>query len=156
MFPYRRNCLDSKTIDELHLPHMGTRWKIEFDARSPSNPDHETWKVGISPALLDTLQKKGHAVKQARILLVSDVLADTREIFQGWSRPDTDDCFVFAGNPGKDYRSPTIEIPPPPNMIFLVFVLGDGTIDDWNWRPLGTEDPSRPEGIEGRRIWPQT
>jgi hypothetical protein len=135
---------------------MGTRWKIEFDARLPSNPDQETWKVGIAPSLLETLQKKGHAVKQARILLVRDVLDDTSEIFQGWSRPETDDCFVYTGNPGCDYRGPTIQVPPPPNMIFLVFVLRDGTIDDWNWRPLKADDPTMPEGVNGRRIWPPT
>jgi hypothetical protein len=132
------------------------RSKIEFNARLPSNTDQETWKVGIAPSLLETLQKQGHAVKQARILLVRDVFGDTREIFQGWSRPDTDDCFVYVGNPGHDYRGPTIEIPSPPNMIFLVFVLRDGTIDDWNWRPLKADDLTMPEGVNGRRIWPQT
>jgi hypothetical protein len=150
------NSLDANTIRRLHLPGMGTRWKIEFDARLPSDPDQETWKVGIASGLLEVLQKKGHVVKQARILLVSEVLSDTREIFQGWSRPGTDDCFVYAGNPGHDYRGPTIEVPPPPNMIFLVFVLRDGTIDDWNWRLLEADDPTLPQGVTGRRIWPQT
>ena len=150
------NSLDAKTIAQLHLPCMGTRWKIEFDARLPSNPDQETWKVGIAPSLCDTLQKRGHVVKQARILLVRNVLDDTREIFQGWSRPDTDDCFVYTGNPGYDCRGPTIEVPPPAKIIFLVFVLRDGTIDDWNWRPLKADDPTLPEGVNGRRIWPLT
>lgn len=150
------NSLDAKTIAQLHLPCMGTRWKIEFEARLPSNPDQETWKVGIAPSLLEILQKQGHAVKQARIFLVRDVLGDTREIFQGWSRPDTDDCFVYVGNPGYDYRGPTIQVPSPPKMVFLVFVLRDGTIDDWNWRPLKADDLTMPEGVNGRRIWPQT
>ena len=140
----------------LRFDRMGTRWKIEFDARLPSDPDRQTWKVGIAAGLLQALQKHGHAVKQARILLVRDVLDDTREIFRGWSRPDTDECFVYAGQPDRDYRSPTIQVPPPKGMIFLVFVLPDGTIDDWNWRPLRTDDPTTPEGIEGSKIWPQT
>ncbi len=155
-FPPRPNSIDAKAILQLHLPFMGTRWKIEFEARLPSNPDQETWKVGIAPSLVETLQKQGHAVKQARILLVRDVLGDTRGIFQGWSRPDTDDCFVYAGNPEHDYRSLSIEVPPQPNMIFLVFVLRDGTIDDWNWRRRDPEDPTIPTGITGRRIWPLT
>ena len=78
---------------------MGNRWKIDFDARKPSNPEQETWKVGIASSLLEALQKHGHAVKQARILLVKEVLGDTREIFQGWSRPDTEECYVYAGSP---------------------------------------------------------
>ena len=135
---------------------MGTRWKIEFEARSPSNPDKATWKVGIASDLLALLQKKGHTVRQARILLVGEVLRETRTIFEGWSRPNKDDCFVYAGNPERDYRGPTIETPSSPGMIFLVFVLPDGTIDEWNWRKVTVGDPSRPEGIKGRKIWPQT
>lgn len=135
---------------------MGTRWIIEFDARLPSKPDQETWKVGIAPAKLEILQRYGHEAKLVRILLVSDVLRDTYAIFEGWSRPDTDGCFVYAGKPGRDYPRRGIDTPAPPGMIFLVFVLPDGTIDDWNWRPINPEDPTIPEGINGRRIWPQT
>lgn len=111
---------------------MGTRWKIEFEARNPSNPDGEPRKVGISASLLDILQKKGHVVKQTRILLIEEVLREPWAIFQGWSRPNTETCFVYARNPGRDYRGPTIETPAPLGMTFLVFVLPDGTIDDWN------------------------
>jgi len=135
---------------------MGTRWRIEFDARHPNSPDQETWKVGIAQSKLEILQKFGHAVNQARILLVRDVLSDTRKIVQGWSRPDTDDCFVYVGGPGYDCRGSTIQVPPPPGMVFLVFVLPDGTIDDWNWRPVKREDATMPEGINGSKIWPQT
>ncbi len=135
---------------------MGTRWKIEFEARDPTNPEAERRRVGISPALLEVLQKNGHVVKQARILLIEEVLRETRAIFQGWSRPSMDACFVYAGNPGRDYRGPTIETPPPPGMMFLVFVLPDGTIDDWNWRKVAEDDPNVPEGITGSKIWPQT
>jgi hypothetical protein len=135
---------------------MGTRWRIEFEARNPSSPDQRRWKVGIAQSRLEVLQKFGHAVKQARILLIEEVLSDTRRIVQGWSRPGTDDCFVYVGSPGHDYHGPMIEVPPPPGMVFLVFVLPDGTIDDWNWRPVKRGDPTMPEGINGRTIWPQT
>jgi hypothetical protein len=114
------------------------------------------WKVGIAPGLLALLQQNGHVVKQARILLIDEVLRETRAIFHGWSRPGTEDCFVYAGNPGRDQHGPTIETPPPPGMVFLVFVLPDGTIDDWNWRKAAEGDPDVPEGITGSKIWPQT
>jgi hypothetical protein len=106
--------------------------------------------------LLELLQEKGHIVKQARILLIDEVLRETWAIFQGWSRPGTDDCLVYVGNPGQDYRGPRIETPSPPGMVFLVFVLPDGTIDDWNWRKVTASDPDMPEGVIGRKIWPQT
>jgi hypothetical protein len=133
---------------------MSTRWRIEFDARLPSNPNGQTWKVGIAAALLEVLQRHGHSVKQVRILLIEEVLNDTHAIFQGWSRPGTDECFVYVGKPKHDCHGPTIETPAPPGMLFLVFVLPDGTIDDWNWRPAAKDDLTAPEGINGRRIWP--
>jgi len=41
-------------------------------------------------------------------------------------------------------------------MIFLVFVLPDGTIDDWNWRKVDANHPDLPEGVNGRLVWQQT
>lgn len=46
-----------------------------------------------------------------------------------------------------------IEIPAPPSMFFLVFVLPDGTIDFWNWRPVSQVDSEAPEGVEGELLW---
>ena len=156
-FSGRRNSLDSKAIDELHLPRMGTRWRIEFETRKPSNPDQETWTVGIAPSLLEVLQKSGHTVKQARILLIKRRFSKTFGRFiKVRSRPAMDGCFVYVGSPAHDYRGPTITSPAPPRMVFLVFVLPDGTIDDWNWRRTRDDDPTIPAGIDGRRIWPQT
>lgn len=135
---------------------MGTRWIIDFDARLPSNADGDTWKVGISQAKFVNLQKYGHEARFVRLRLVEEVFNDTYAIFEGWSRPDTDGCFVYAGKPGRDYQRKGIQTPAPPGMIFLVFVLSDGTIDDWNWRPINSQDPTIPDGIKGRKIWPQT
>jgi hypothetical protein len=39
-------------------------------------------------------------------------------------------------------------------MLFLVFVLPDGTIDHWTWREQSKEDPGLPEGFaEGTVSW---
>jgi len=135
---------------------MGSKWRIEFEARLPGNPKRDTWTVGIAPALLDTLRINSHTVKQMRIMLVEGVLNAPIAIFEGWSRPDMDDCFVYAGRPIQDYRGRGIETPPPPGMMFLVFVLSDGTIDDWNWRNVGEDDQDLPDGMNGRQLWPLT
>lgn len=136
---------------------MVSRWRIEFDARSPIGSEGDTWKVGIAPAQLDALQTNNHTVKQMRIMLVEGVLSDPDAIFAGWSRPDTGDCYVYAGKPDRDYRGMGIETPPPRGMMFLVFVLRDGTIDDWNWRKVQADNPDLPEGLEGnKKLWPQT
>ena len=138
------------------LHSMGSRWIIEFDAIDSSNPEGSAWKVGIAPALLDVLRTNSHTVKLMRIMLVKEVLIGPCAIFGGWSRPEKDDCFVYAGRPNRDYRGKQIETPPPPGMIFLVFVLPDGTIDDWSWRRVLEDDPGLPQGISGRMLWPQT
>lgn len=135
---------------------MPSRWRIEFDARLPSDPERGTWKVGIAPALLDALRTNSHTVKQMRIMLVEEVLADPSAIFEGWSRPDTDDCFVYVGRPDRDFRGRGIETPPPVGMLFLVFIFSDGTIDDWNWRKARGDDSDLPEGVNGRKLWPRT
>jgi hypothetical protein len=92
----------------------------------------------------------------ARLLLVAEVLLTPDAIVSGWGRPDRDDCFVYVGRPSRDYRRISIETTPPPNQLFLVFVLPDGTIDDWNWRIADAADPSKPEGMKGHVIWPTT
>lgn len=76
-------------------PSMGSRWKIEFDAIDPGNPEGKAWKVGIAPAQLDVLQTNSHTVKLMRIMLVEEVLNGPCAIFGGWCRPDKDDCFVY-------------------------------------------------------------
>jgi hypothetical protein len=40
-------------------------------------------------------------------------------------------------------------------MFFVVFVLPDGTIDDWAWRPACKDNEELPEGITGEVIWPK-
>jgi hypothetical protein len=135
---------------------MGTRWRIEFDARSPRNPDGETWKVGIAPGKVENLLKSGDQRKLFRLQLIETVLADSCALFEGWSRPDMDGCYVYAGRPGRDYPRQGIDNPAPVGMVFLVFVLPDGTIDDWSWRPIDPEDPTIPKGITGKKIWPLT
>jgi hypothetical protein len=132
------------------------RWLLSFSVRSPSSPGDGFWTVGIQESKFRLMQQNGHSVKLARILLVKYTLENPRFIIEGWCRPDKDDCLVYAGKPTVDYRSASIECPPPPNMLFLVFVLPDGTIDDWTWRPVNDQDPEMPEGLNGKVLWQQT
>lgn len=131
------------------------RWLLTFEAIDPNNLNGH-WKTGIREADYKSIQIHGHEARQARILLVKQVLEGaTQLIFRGWSRPDMEDSYVYAGRPDRDYKSLTIETPPPPEMVFLVFVLPDGTIDDWNWRP-STIQKGIPDGVNGELIWPAT
>ncbi len=102
------------------------------------------------------LKENGHSVKFVRTLLVKQVLDATTAIFAGWSSPDRDTCWVYVGEPTNDYRSATIEAPPQKERVFLVFVLPDGTIDDWGWRAWRQDDHGLPEEVKGELVWRQT
>ena len=128
------------------------RWFYSSMARKPNNPD-ERWEVGVLEEKFRFLQRRGHQVKLCRLEMVKAVLDDTLAIIEGWSRPDSDDCFVYVGKPEFDRREIDIEVPPPPGMLFLVFVLAGGTIDEWGWRQQSESDPNIPDGVEGRVIW---
>jgi len=128
------------------------RWFVSFQAINPK--DLATcWEVGVSERHYRSLQNHGHEKAIARLMLVKEVLkGGTIEIYSGWSRPDKQDCFVYTGRPRRDFRSLRIETPPDKRLIFLVFVLPDGEIDEWTWRCLA-EDGKRPEGVSGDLIW---
>lgn len=131
---------------------MKGRWHLDFDAFKHCDPG--IWKVGIASRLFSALRRNNHTVKLARIKLVEEVVCAPLGIFEGWSRPDMDDCYVYAGTPARDFRGFTIDVPAPPGMMFLVFILPDGTIDDWNWREVQSDDPHLPVGVKGRQVWP--
>lgn len=133
-----------------------SRWFVSFSARSPQSPDDETWEIGISERKFRMLREKGHDVRLSRIILIEDTLNDTSIVYEGWSRPGKEDCYVYVGTPERDFRGPQIQVPAPPDMLFLVFVMASGEIDYWNWRRKSEDDPSQPEGVEGGTIiWPR-
>lgn len=138
---------------------MTTRWFYSCQAIDPNDPPDSFWEVGVSERLFRRLQNQGDARRLARLVLVEEVLVGgTDEIYAGWSRPGKEeDCFVYVGRPKSDYKSASIVTPPPKGMVFLVFVLRDGTIDEWTWRSLSEVEgeSNRPDGVKGKVIWPK-
>lgn len=131
-----------------------SRWTYSFVAQSPHGPE-ETWEIGISERDLKFLLQHGHTAKLARARLIEEVFEDPAKlvsIIQGWGR-HKDECIIYVTSPGHDYRSDRIETPPQHGRVFLIFVLPDGTIDDWCWRDEGSE--GRPDGVEGNIVWPR-
>jgi len=132
-----------------------SRWKYELTTKLPESPNKEVWNVGVHEQKINLLLKNGHKVRLCRLDIVKEVLSDPLAIYGGWARPDKEDCFVYVGKPAHDRRGPTIETPPPPKMLFVVFILPDGTIDDWNWRPQSESDQNVPQGVKkGKKLWP--
>ncbi len=131
------------------------RWFLPFSAIDPRNFSC-CWPVGISKKLYKIHQNKGNEKQIARIVLVDEILRpeNTIRIYKGWARFGKEDSFVYQGQPSRDYKSLAIETPPPPKMVFLVFILPDGTIDEWTWRSLRPDKENQVNGLaEENLIW---
>ena len=129
-----------------------SKWKFTVEAQSPESP-LRTWSTGFSERHLNLLVAKGHKEMLARARLAEEVLRTPEAIIKGWGR-DQAESWIYVGAPAHDYRSDSIETPPPQGKLFLVFVLPDGTIDDWAWRDARADEPGMPEGMKGSVIWP--
>lgn len=130
-----------------------SRWKYTFRAQATTTQTASAVEYGVHEGLIRSLITNGHSVKFARLILVETTLAQPSCIIKGWGRPDKEDCWVYVGHPTKDYRSASIETPAPPDMVFLVFVLPDGTVDDWGWRPKDINQPTMPKDVKGEIVW---
>lgn len=137
-----------------------SRWAISFEAIDPKNTVRK-WDVGLKFTKISLLQKRGHSVKLARCKLVEEVMACTNVLIQGWSRPEyNEEYLVYVGSPKYDKRKlgdvedGDIENPAPKGKLFLVFVLPDGTIEDWAWRDADPDNPSLPSDCKkGKVVW---
>ena len=132
-----------------------SRWLVTFETLDPRNPGADAWQVGIHESHLRRLRNSNHEAPLARIVLVEQVVSNPDMIISGWDRPDRGNCFVYVGRPKDDYRKLRIAVTAPPDMVFLVFVLPDGTIDYWAWRP-SQPNSSKPEGLTGEIAWQRT
>jgi hypothetical protein len=129
------------------------RWLLPFRAINPKNLD-SSWEIGVSERHYRYIQNHGHEKQIARLVLVQEVLeGGTVNLYKGWSRPEKEDSFVYEGRPTRDFKSLTIETPAPVGLVFLVFVLPDGEVDEWTWRPLTEDGGKQPDGIKGALIW---
>lgn len=131
------------------------RWKFTFDAIDPKDVT-KTWKIGITEDHYRRICNHGHEKAHARIILVDQVASSTIALYKGWNREGKhDDCYVYVGQPKYDYHkiAPEICVPAPPGKVFLLFVLADGTIDEWTWRQHADGDISTPLGVEGELLW---
>ena len=116
-----------------------------------------TWEVWIDQAHLESLTRGNLAPRFYRVMLVPIVLRHPAVVFEGWNRPEHDDDLCYAGVPPVDYRSDTIQVPPPPGKTFLVFVTRRGRITKWRWENADPDEAQYPENWRTRFrriVWP--
>jgi hypothetical protein len=102
--------------------------------------------------------EKGLAARFARVKLIPDAVKNPIMVLEGWKRDGYDKALIFVAKPVRDFRSPEIETPPPPGMLFLVFATPETyIISDWRWERADAEDPDVPEESlkrSERILWP--
>ena len=132
--------------------------KWTLDAIDPFGDDGAVWKVWVDQAHVDGLSRHRVDPRFYRLLLLSEVLSDPTAIFQGWEREGQDGGLCYVGSPAKDYRSESIEVPPPPGKVFLAFVTSRGKVSEWRWEDSDEDDPHFPKGYNKGRFtriaWP--
>lgn len=117
-----------------------------------------TIELRLSYAHTEGLGRKRLDPRYARLMLVPEVVQCPTIVLKGWQREGYEDALIYVGKPSKDFRSPTIETPPPKGMVFLVFVTPHTyTISDWRWERADDSDPDLPENVSKRCervLWP--
>jgi len=129
------------------------KFRYEFSTQDPTGGVGDTWKVGIPEWLFCEVRKYEHQAKFGRIRCILEMIESPSAIYKGWCRQGTEECWVYEGDVSTDYRSLQIETPQPPGTRFVVFILPDGSIDDWTWREQ--DDHGKPLDV-GQRVWPPT
>jgi len=111
----------------------------------------------VPSAFLQHLQRKGPVSKFFDAYLLAEVLSNPLHILRGLKREDYDEGLCYVAFPSKRYRGHEIELPPPPGLIFLVFVRSDWVVMDWEWRKVDDEAPSYPTNWKvdfAEEVWP--
>lgn len=118
------------------------RGYYEVEGRTP---DGQSRTFRVPTDLLTHLQRHGPTPKFYDALLLSFALNDWSHVYRGLKREEYEEGYCFVAQPPKRYRSHDIELPPPPGLVFLVFVRSDGIVMDWEWRKVDENDPTRPK-----------
>ena len=93
----------------------------------------ETREFWIEKDFLRSFYVKGAMDRWKAAYSVAEVLKSPAVIFQGNGSEGHDEVLVYAGLASHRYSRHGNELPPPPNMTFVVYVREDGVISWWDW-----------------------
>jgi hypothetical protein len=141
----------------LSMPVSPKFWTI--DALDPSDPSGcGVITLKLSYGHTDGLRSKRLDARYSRIMLIPEVVRHPTMVLRGWKREGYEDALIFVGRPTKDFRSSSIETPPPKNMVFMVFATpATHVISDWRWEHADESNPDAPENLLDRCervLWP--
>lgn len=88
---------------------------------------------------------------------VQEVLLSPKAIFVGL-RQFQQGGVCYVGRPSRRWFDSGSQGPPPPGMVYTVFVNPRDMVFDWGWERSDQENPEWPEGYQDRfyggRLWP--
>jgi hypothetical protein len=114
----------------------------------------------VSITYLDHLHKYGPEWKFWNLRILPEVLGHPIVIFQGLKREDYDGGLCYSRRVARRFQGPSIELPPHPDTVAVVFVNPDhrgNIVLDWDWRTEDLDRPGWPENWQsdfGETIWP--
>jgi hypothetical protein len=120
-------------------------------------------EVRIPEAYLEHLCANGPERKYYDADAIPDVLREPTSIHQGLRRAEFDESYCYCGKPKARWNGHSEE-PPPPGMLFVVYVSLDEdedrlTVFDWEWVKEDLDNPGCPPDCKQRftrQTWPTT
>jgi hypothetical protein len=111
---------------------------------------------------LDHLYKYGPEWKFYNLHILVEILGDPTVIFEGLNRDDFEGGYCYCGQASKRMQGTGIELPPPPEMVAVVFVnpsVRGNIVLDWDWRPEHPDNSGWPDAWQDhfeRLKWSKT
>jgi len=101
----------------------------------------------------------GDGHPSGRFSCVRQVLCNPAFIYSGNKRLEPVAGLCYCGIPTYRFTNGGSQCPPPPMMIFMVFVNGNSEVFDWSWEKAFADSHGRliPENVNTRfegRVWP--
>jgi hypothetical protein len=133
------------------------RGYLSITGRSPDGDGTESFI--IAKAKVENLQRWGPTHKYLELYLVQETLESPDVILAGLNREGLSDSYCYSKVPAARKLSERIEVPFPPDMVFLVFVNRDHrglVILDWEKRKADPVHYGHPVNWEidfERRAW---
>jgi hypothetical protein len=103
----------------------------------------------VSMKYVTDLQRIGPSWKFWNLHLLDEILKKPTVIFEGLNRQELDKGYCYSGIASKRMQSKTIALPPPPDLVAVVFVNPDPRgliVLDWEWRRADPDKPGWPIG----------
>jgi hypothetical protein len=121
---------------------------IHFTGKKPDGGDGQEFRLPSRHVL--HWRTKGHERKLFEVFSIEPVLQSPLAIFEGLEREEFEDGFCYCGIPDKKQVTENSTVPPPPGMVFLIFVNKEFAIFEFRWEKMCAEDFGNPENYKTR------